>query len=292
MQTVHFIVNPFSGVGKKKNIGELVSRYLDKSKFSYEIVYTKFGGHATALAKAAADAGVDIVVAVGGDGSVNEVAAGLIGTQTILGIVPGGSGNGLAMHLGWGRNIEKAIQNINTATTKTIDTCTLNDRPFVNLAGVGFDGWVAIHLKQNKYRGFKAYLYQSITKAFTFESQHYEIILDGKKIERECLVVEVANGPMFGYNFEIAPLAKVDDGKLEVMIVKKSPLWRYLFAAPRMLTQSAHKSVITERFAAEEVIVRSQDKQAVHIDGEGFFEEGELRFKIYPASLRVLVPRV
>ena len=141
-----FIVNPFSGVGRQRIIEKRIAAVLDHKKFDPVIRYTEAAGHATTLAKEGVQEGFEIVVAVGGDGSVNEVMAGLLESETILGIIPAGSGNGLAMHLKIGRKIDRALEILNTGTVRIIDTCKVNGIPFVNLAGVGFDGHIAVHM--------------------------------------------------------------------------------------------------------------------------------------------------
>jgi len=197
-----FIINPFSGLSKKKNVPQYIDQYLDKDQFDYTIQFTERAGHATEIAAKAVEDNFQIVVAVGGDGSINEVAAALIGTEVQLGILPGGSGNGFAMHLGLGRNIKKAIQILNNAQPITIDTCLLNGRPFVNLAGTGFDALVAYKAKQSTLRGLYAYLKFSLLEAWSYSMQSYTMIIDGQTVaQEEALVIEVANAQMFGYNF-------------------------------------------------------------------------------------------
>lgn len=290
-KTIRFIVNPFSGVGKKNKIDQQIQKNLDHKQFQYDILFTQHAGHATELAKAAVKENIDIVVAVGGDGSVNEVAAALIGTKTILGILPAGSGNGFAMHLGLGRNIEKAIRLINTCEVIKIDSCRLNDRPYINLAGVGFDAWVAYKLKQSSFRGFLAYLKFTLQEVFSFKPRNYQLNIDGQNITKKCLVVEVANAPMFGYNFQIAPHAKFNDGLLEVVIIKAAPKWRYLFSAWRFLNGSIHKSSLTECYTVKQISISSDQEMATHMDGEGFLSSQKLDFSIVPLSLNLLAPK-
>ncbi|MEM1322860.1 MAG: YegS/Rv2252/BmrU family lipid kinase [Bacteroidota bacterium] len=288
---IWFIVNPFSGVKRKINFPKLIDQHLDQSIYDYQLFYTDHAGHATKLAEKAVREGVEVVVAVGGDGSVNEVAAALIGTDTTLGILPSGSGNGFAMHLGLGRNVEKAIEFLNQGNVVRVDSCLLNDRTFVNLAGVGFDAMVAYQLKKSSFRGFMAYLYHSIRTAWKYRPGKYTIHFDGKQVERECLLVEVANSAMFGYNFQIAPQAKLTDGLLEIIVVKKAPIWRYLLSLWRFMNNSFHKSALAECYQAEKIQIVAEDEAYVHIDGEGFLSCHNLNFSINKLSLQVLVPK-
>ena len=290
---IRFIVNPFSGVSRKKNIEARIEKELDHSQFTFEICYTEAPGHATVLSREAVEQGVDIVVAVGGDGSVNEVAASLIGTDTILGIIPAGSGNGFAMHLGLGRDLDKAIRILNTAKPVLIDSAVLNDQSYVNLAGVGFDASVAYRLKKSTFRGLFAYAYYAILETFQYRIQRYRIQLDGQEaFERECLLIEVANSPMFGYNFRIAPQAKLKDGLLEVVMVKKVPKWRYLFSLWRFLNNSFHKSRLVECYSVKKIEINLKEEAPIHFDGEGFLSCHNLIISVNPLSLRVLTPKV
>ena len=278
-------------MSRKKNVPVLINNYLDKTQFDYTIAFTEYAGHATELALEAVQQQYDIVVAVGGDGSINEVADGLIGTSVQLGILPGGSGNGFAMHLGWGRNVVKAIKKLNNAKSITIDTCLLNGRSFVNLAGTGFDALVAYRAKQSTLRGLYAYTKFAILEAWSYPLETYTLIIDGKEVTKEAaLVVEVANAQMFGYNFVIAPQAKLNDGILDVLLVKKVPKWRYLFSLWRFFNQTFHKSSLVKTYAGKHIQILCDQAMPVHVDGEGYYLEKDLQFEIRPSSLQVLVP--
>ncbi len=291
MQKVRFIANPYSGSVRKRNLPSLLEQHLDTNKFQYELYYTKYAGHAIELAKEAVADGCNIVIACGGDGSVNEISSQLIGTDVALGILPCGSGNGFAMHLGVGRDVVKAIQFLNDGIPIIIDSCRMNDRPFVNLSGIGFDAVVADRLHGSRLRGFKAYFKYTLEEVFKYNMLPIEMTIDEQKIERTCLLVEVANAPIYGYGFSIVPPAKFNDGKLEVLLVKAVPKWRYLFSLWRFLNNSFHKSSLVECFTGKEILIKPLQKTAVHVDGEGFRFEGEARFSILPKSLKVMCPK-
>ena len=289
-QPILFIVNPFSGVGRQKIIESRVEKLLNHQKFLPTFQYTEAAGHATELAHKAVKNNIPYVVAVGGDGSVNEVMTALIHTETVLGIIPTGSGNGLAMHLKIGRDIDRAIHILNSGKTRTIDTCTINGTPYVNLAGVGFDAHVAYHIKQSKFRGLKGYIWQTILHAWNYRLPSVDITIDNHKITRQCLVVEVANAPMFGYNFQVAPQAKLDDGLLDVVLIKKVPKWRYFLSAWRFLNGSILKSRLTEHYEGRHIKIECKEEMAAHYDGEGFLTKEKLEFGIKNLSLHVIVP--
>ena len=288
MKTVLFIANPRSGTANKSNLPSLLRQHLCAGQFRHQLRYTEYAGHAMVLAREAVGAGYDMVVVCGGDGSVNEVAGQLIGTQTVLGVLPCGSGNGFAAHLGMGRDVARAIRWLHTAEVVTIDTCRMNDRPFVNLAGIGFDAEVARRLHGSRRRGFRGYFCATIAAIFDYKMLPVEIIIDGKVIRRTCLLTEVANAPVYGYGFSIVPTARFDDGWLEVLVVKAAPKWRYLFSLWRLLNRTFHKSRLAECFSGKNILIKPARKTAAHVDGEGFDLDQEARFSILPASLKVM----
>ncbi len=287
---IRFIVNPFSGTSGKKTTPDLIKNLLDHSKFEYEVVFTQHAGHAIELAKEGVDLNFDYVAAVGGDGSVNEVAQSLLHSNTALIVLPGGSGNGFAMHLGLGRNIQKAIQIINTGKTIEVDTCSVNNRFFINVSGLGFDARIAYKTKENSKRGFIPYLLTSIREALKFKPQKLDIIIDGKKVSGEYAAAVIANASMYGYHFTIAPTASMQDGIMDIMLIKKAPLYRYFLMVFRFLNRSLHKSGITETFQGKSIAVTMQEESYLHVDGEGYKTEKELAYKISPKSLKVLAP--
>lgn len=290
---VIFILNPISGVNKKSVIEEKIHTYLDKAQYEYEVVYTDHPNHGTEIARDAVEKGYDMVVAVGGDGSVNEVSEGLIGSNVILGIIPAGSGNGYAMHLGIGRNVENAIRILNEGEERIMDTGTINTQPFVNLAGIGFDAKIAYLYRNVKRRGFWGYFQTAIQQATSLKHHTYSVKIDGKEIinGQKCFTIVVANAPMYGYGFIIAPMAVPDDGKLEVVIFHKTPAWRIILSLWRFWNHSMHKTSIADRYVGEVVEVTCHEPSFGHTDGEGFIVEDTQVFRIKPRSLKVWVPK-
>jgi YegS/Rv2252/BmrU family lipid kinase len=288
---IRFIINPHSGVHKNQSIRDLITHEIDATAFEYDIKETEYAGHATELAQEAATEGYDVVVAVGGDGSVNEVAAGLIGSKTVLGMLPAGSGNGFAMHLGWGRDVAAVIRQLSEADIKKVDTCAMNGRLFVNLAGIGFEATVAHQIRGAKRRGFQAYFRSSFDNLFNYKFKKYNIRVDDKLLETEALNVTVANAPMYGYNFVVAPLAKLNDGKLEVVVVQKAAWWRYLTDMPRFLNNTLHESSLVKRLSGQRVEIGLSEPDYAQYDGEGIeVNNNKIVFTINPLSLNVLVP--
>ena len=291
MKKIRFIANPHSGANRNRNLPELIENNLDHDQFEYELCFTEYAGHAIKLAREGVESGCHLVVACGGDGSVNEISSQLIGTDVVLGILPCGSGNGFATHLGIGRDVTKAIHFLNNGKVITFDSCTMNDRPFVNLAGIGFDAVVARRLHRSKLRGVWGYLLSSLRETINFKMQPFEIQIDGQILNRTCLLVEIANAPVYGYGFSIVPQAKPYDGKLEILIANQAPKWRYILESWRFLNHSFHKSSLVECYSGTEVVVKPGVPTAVHVDGEGYKLAGSAQFNIRPQSLRVMCPK-
>ncbi|TSA25773.1 MAG: YegS/Rv2252/BmrU family lipid kinase, partial [Bacteroidetes bacterium] len=212
-ERILFIINPVSGTGhqekRQEKIEEVIEKYLDKSRFSHQVVNTEEKGQASRLARHAVLEGVSIVVAVGGDGTVNEVGQSLVNTTTALAIIPTGSGNGLARHLGLPMQFRRAIEVINHGNRKKIDTATLNGSLFVNVAGVGFDAHVARKFDQTSKRGFFSYFHIATSSYKLYKPKKYTITIDGQTIQRRALLISFANSSQFGNQATIAPHASV-----------------------------------------------------------------------------------
>ncbi|HRI58841.1 MAG TPA: diacylglycerol kinase family lipid kinase [Saprospiraceae bacterium] len=286
-----FIVNPKAGTNLQKHIQESVDKHLNHRKFEYGFRFTERPGHAKELALEAVAAGYEIVVAVGGDGSINEVASALVGTDAILGIIPAGSGNGLAMHLGYGRDIAEAMKKINTAEVQQIDVGLMNGQPFINLAGIGFDGLVSNLMKGSNWRGFLPYFFNSFKAGLQYTPRLCRIEMDDKVLTEKCFIISIANGPMWGYNFQIAPDARLDDGFFEVVIMKDAPKWQYFAVVPSTLNGKIYDAEFVDHYRARHVKIIAEGKNYVHLDGEGLVHEGVLEFEIKPKALKILVPK-
>lgn len=288
-KTICFIVNPISGIGRQKVIEKLIDEQLDRSRFEYEIAYTKAAKHAIELAKDAASRNVDIVVAVGGDGSVNEVGKSLIHTSTAMAIIPTGSGNGLARHLNIPLQLKKAMLVINACKETTIDTIQMNDETFVNVAGIGFDAHIGWEFAKFGKRGFSSYL-KVITREFPrYKAQDFELTVAGKTSVKNAYLISFANGSQWGNNAFIAPTADISDGMMDIAILKDFKFTNALSIGYRLFKRSLDKSSFLEIIKAQEVIVK-QKGMIAHIDGEPIEIGNELKIKVNPLSLKVIVP--
>jgi len=284
-----FIVNPFSGVGRQAEIEKHISNTINHEKFEFSIAYTQGPQHATKLCKTAIENKYKLIVAVGGDGTVNEIARPLVGQAIPMGIVPSGSGNGLARHLKIPIDITKAIELLNKLKTKKIDTVEVNDQFFVSIAGVGFDAFVAKKFAGQKRRGFFKYAWIALSEYFRYQPKNFILKIDGTTVKKKALFISVANSDQFGYNTSIAPQAKIDDGMVDICIMKKVPMWRALFLAPLLFTRNIDRSSYIEIIRAREVDLK-QKKKRINLDGESVIMNKSLHFKVLPKSLMVVVP--
>ncbi|MBK6965382.1 MAG: diacylglycerol kinase family lipid kinase [Bacteroidales bacterium] len=289
---VLFIVNPVSGVNqsRKSTLADVVAERFDPELFECEIRLSESAIHVQELSKEAAAAGVDIIVAVGGDGTLNQVVKGMIGSQATLALVPAGSGNGLARHLGVPIDVEQSIKLIVEGKTQLIDTVNLNDNLFVSIAGVGFDALVAKRFSQVTRRGFFSY-FKIVTNEYTYyRPRKYRMEIDGKKVIRQALFVSFANTNQFGYNTIISPEAKIDDGLVDVCIVKKVPL----FYAPKvvglLLVRRIDSSGFVEIIRARNIKLTRNKNRVVNIDGEPVKLTKDLEISVNPLSLKIIVP--
>jgi len=285
-----FIVNPISGSGRRKEIGKMVERYLDKSRYDPQVIFTEEKGHAIRLSGQAVAEGVPVIVAVGGDGTVNEVARGVVGSETALAIIPTGSGNGLARHLRLPANFRRAIGIINQGKRKKIDTATMNGSFFVNVAGVGFDAYVARKFEQAEKRGFFSYFSISTSAYNTYRPKKYTISIDGQVYKRRALMVSFANSSQFGNNTTISPKASLCDGLIDVCILRKLPLWKITLLSPLVFTKRFDKTPYLEIIQGKEIFVKRKKGKYVHLDGDPGKEEKTFAIKVHPLSLQVIVP--
>jgi len=269
---------------------ELLKKQLDPSRYSVDIVLTEMAGHAVQLSRQAADSGTDIVVAVGGDGTVNEVARGLVGTNAVLGIIPKGSGNGLSRHLNIPMDVKRAIGIINKGKVLRIDTATLNDDLFVSVAGVGFDASVAKKFAKAGKRGFLTYFKITAGSYPFYKAKKYRLNIDGKEIERRALLISFANSSQFGNNTSIDPGATIDDGLIDVCIVQHIPLWKTILVAPLLFMKKFDRTPFIEIIRAKEVQVIRKKGRSVHLDGDPKKISKEFTVRINPRSLNVLIP--
>lgn len=285
---IRFIINPKSGIGKQKKVEGLISKHLDTTEFDYEVCYTKAKEHAVILSREAAEQNYDAVVIVGGDGSINEAARGLINTQTALGILPAGSGNGLAHFLNISLSTRKALEVINRFNIKLIDTGLFNGHPFVSVAGVGFDAHVADLFSKSRIRGFWAYAKIVFMEYLTYQPKRFKIYVDGKVLKKSAFMLTFANSNQFGFNARVAPTAIIDDGYLDLCIVHKPRLFFIILVIPFIFLGLIHKTPFVKIIKTKSIKVIQSKKNIAHIDGDEIDLGRNIEVQIVPGSLNII----
>ena len=291
-EKILFIVNPISGHHDKSEFPSIVEELIDKDKYDYTITLTEYGGHAAELTKKAIEDEYDIIVAVGGDGTINEVATNMIGARQTFAIVPYGSGNGLARHLHLPLKPKKVITEvINKGVKSKIDTATMNGVPYVSIAGVGFDAIIADYFAKDPNRGLKTYVKLVTEKYFHFKPEKYHLILDDKEeLDCEPLFISFANSNQFGFNAAVSPHASLNDGLLDVCIFKKPSFLAVPFVAERLLTKRIDKTHFVDIHKASKIKVIREKEDFANIDGEAVMMKKDVVVEIKPLSLNILLP--
>ncbi|MES2448131.1 MAG: diacylglycerol kinase family protein [Bacteroidota bacterium] len=284
-----FIINPISGGKDKYKLPSIIDSYLDKHKFNANFSFTEYIGHASEIAEEAANKNFDIIVAVGGDGTVNEVAPIVMKLNKTLGIIPFGSGNGLARFLKIPMDTKKAIQVINAFNSQVIDTAKLNNRYFFNMAGMGFDAHISSVFAGKKGRGLKGYIEMFLKEMNSYEPQNYQIEIDGKHLERNAYVISVANSSQYGNNVHISPKSSLTDGLLDLCIVKPFPLYKLPILAYQMIRKTTDQHDMVEIIRGKKIKITRIAEDSIHLDGEPFIMGEKIDIEVLPAALTVII---
>ena len=285
-----FIVNPISGHRDKRKFGEEAAAVLGGGDITYEIVFTECAGHATELASSSAG-DYDIVAAVGGDGTLNEVARGLLHSDTAMAVIPCGSGNGLARCLHLPLKTSEAIRLLRDGKVECIDTGTVNGKLFLSVAGIGLDAQTAEDFARDPRRGFIPYAHYATNNYFHLKPETVRITFDGRKtLTCSPMLVTFANSNQYGYNAVIAPHASLQDGLLDTCILSRPPLP----LIPAFVGMLMHGHLDRSRYLTEiqsaHITVERPSAGVVNIDGEPVMMEAVLEVRVLPQSLRVVVP--
>ena len=289
MRNILFIINPKSGTDRKIYIRQSIGRHIDTKKYDYKIRYTEYAGHAEVIAREAATAGIDIVVAVGGDGTVNEVARALIHTNTALGIIPCGSGNGLARHLQLPIDPEGAIKMINAGIIKSLDYGTMNGLPFFCTCGMGFDAFVSMKFAHSGKRGLISYIENTLRETLTYKPDTYTLRFDDTEVQQRAFVIACANASQYGNNAFIAPAASMSDGLMDITVLEPFPP----IDAPQLALQLCNGTLTTnsrvKTFKAKKVRITRNGNDPVHVDGDPLTTAQEIEVEIHPQGINMVV---
>lgn len=283
-----FIVNPISGRSSKESIVGAIAGSVDMDRYEVTIRFTAAPGHATTLASEAVQSGQQLVVAVGGDGTVNEVARALVGTDAALGIIPCGSGNGLARHLHIPMNPRKAIEILNQGQIRKIDTLTVNGIPCFCTAGVGYDAFVSEEYAKEPTRGLVTYVRKAVENWFDYTPEQYLIETEEGMFSRTALAITCANANQWGNGFHVAPKASLTDGLIDVTIIHPIKPLNALPMPVQILGYSFDKNPGVETFKTSGLTIRRATPAPLHIDGEPQSGTRDITIALRPASLGVL----
>jgi len=290
VKKIAFIINPKSGIISKSQYPKLIQKYFPINEFDIDIYTTSAPHDAFHKAQQYVVNQFDAVVAIGGDGTVNEVGRALVGTNVPLGIVPSGSGNGLALHLKIPLQASAALKRIRRFHERTIDSGLINDIPFFCTAGVGYDAFIANRFAESGRRGPMVYMGEVIFQYFDYKSKWYKLIIDGKEnIERKAFLITFANASQWGNNIVIAPNASIDDGLLDVVVLSEFPIYEAPRLSLHLLVRQLDKTRYVETFKCKSLVVERKHADYIHFDGEPGTMGKHLEIKVLHNQLKVLV---
>ncbi len=293
-KNIAFVVNPISGTSSKRNVPELIQKNLDFSHFNQcQIVITAYKGHGRELTQQFVDDGFDIVVAVGGDGTVNEVAGALIDTDVALGVISTGSGNGLARHLKIPTNMKQAIEHLNFSEVIKMDYGLVNnEKPFFCTCGFGFDAYVSELFSKGTKRGFMGYMEKMVTGFLNYEPQPYQLVSNEINLEGTAFVITFANASQWGYNAYIAPKASIQDGMIDISVISNMPIIAIPSIAFQLFTKTIQKDKLLVTTLRTKSITLYRDQPGLfHLDGDPYEFGKEIHIEIIPGGLNLMVKK-
>lgn len=286
---IAYIVNPNAGVLDKKQIIELIKKHTPVG-VDYEIINWESPPQGKEITKRVIAEAFSTAVAVGGDGTVNEISKALVGTDISLAIIPIGSGNGLARHLKIPLDITKAIQLIGQGEERIIDSCFINGKAFFCTSGIGFDAHIGKLFAESKTRGFSTYAKITISQLMRYKPVEYNLTINNETIKRKAFLITFANASQYGNDAFIAPQASVKDGLIDVCILKPFKFWNVPSIAWKFFNKSINSSAFMETYKVSEVDVEREATGPAHYDGEPDLMGAKLTIRIKPSSLRVIAP--
>ena len=286
-----FVVNPISGTHGKEFILKLIGQELDASKYDYSIRKTEYTGHASEIAAQAAAEGTDIVVAIGGDGTINEIGRALIHTDTAMGIIPCGSGNGLARHLHIPMEPRAAINVLNAGLVKTIDYGIIDKHPFFCTCGVGFDAFVSLKFADSGKRGLLTYLENTLHESLTYQPETYEIENSEGTVRYKAFLIACANASQYGNNAYIAPQASLTDGMMDITILEPFTVLDVPSLSFQLFNKTIDQNSRIKTFRCQTLRIHRTKPGVVHFDGDPMMMGENIDVKVIKEGLQVIIPR-
>ena len=285
---ITFIVNPISGTQSKDQIPELLSEILDDTRFDYEVCFTRYQGHAAEIARQCAENNEDIVVAVGGDGTVNEVARSLVHTRTALGIIPCGSGNGLARHLCIPLDLRRAIEIINHCKIESFDYGVINGLPFFCTCGMGFDAFISFKFAEAGKRGPITYVENVLKEGLKYKPETYEITDESNVTHHKAFLIACANASQYGNNAYIAPGATMKDGKMDVIIMEPFDTLEAPQIAADLFMKTLGNNSKIKTFRTERIHIHRAQEGAIHYDGDPIITGTDIEVHIEHMGINIV----
>jgi YegS/Rv2252/BmrU family lipid kinase len=282
-----FVVNRRSGRRRKRDIAAVIRA---SCLWEYGITESDRTEDLDAIIDGAQQTNVDVVYAVGGDGTVHEVAKRLIGKPLALGVLPTGSGNGFARHLGLPMDAHRSLQSCSQQRVIEIDTATVNGMPFIGTMGVGFDAWIAEQFATSESRGFRSYIAITLRGLLGYQAIDFDVTIDGEHTNRSALIVAIGNASQYGNNARIAPLASLQDGLLDVVLIDRLSPFAVPAAAARLFAGSLDRARGVTMLRGKRIEIVRPHGGSAHVDGEPVSMPERLTIEVVPRSLRVLVP--
>lgn len=292
MKSIIFIINPNSGTQNKDYLIPLFEEVIDKTRFSWEVVYTEYAGHATEIAAQAAKNNIDIVVAVGGDGTMNEVGRALVHTNTALAILPFGSGNGLARHLQIPMETRKAIDVINTGTIELVDYGKINDMPFFCTCGIGFDAFVSLKFAKSGKRGVLTYLEKTLQESLKYQPETYELETEDGTQKHKAFLIACGNASQYGNNAYITPQATITDGLLDVTILEPFTVLDVPSLSFQLFNKTIDQNSRIKTFRCKKLHIHRSCEGVIHYDGDPMIMGEDLYVEVVKEGLYLLSPSV
>ena len=284
-----FIINLISGTSDKAAIPGLIDQYLDKTQFEYEIAVTQYAGHASEIAAKAKDDGVDVVVAIGGDGTVNEVARAIVHSSTALGIIPCGSGNGLARHLLLPLNVRKAIEVINRCEIRQLDYGIINDYPFFCTCRMGFDAFVSMKFAEAGKRGPITYVENVLREGLKYKPETYTIEDESGTLQYKAFLISCANASQYGNNAYIAPQASMSDGLMDVIIMEPFDVFEAPQISIEMFSKTLDKNSKIKTFRTRHLHIHRDKPGVIHYDGDPVMTGADIDVELKPKGINIIV---
>ena len=284
------VINPISGTSNKEFMPETIARCIDPDKFDVVVRFTQHASHATLLTEEAIKEGFYGVIAVGGDGTINEVAAALRDSSTALGIIPCGSGNGLARHLGIPMNVEKALEIINLDNIEALDYCTANDRPFFCTCGVGFDAHVSQKFAEAKKRGPLSYIQKTLVEYLKYRCKTYSIEMNDRVVTEKAFVIACGNASQYGNNAFITPRASMHDGLIDVTVIHPFTPLDTAVLGVLLFTRHIDQDTNINTFRTSELSIHRPKPDVMHIDGEPIMMDADIHIKCHKAGIKIFLP--